>query len=206
MNAEQMNSEQINAEQEQNHSPEPEVSLPEKKARWYIVHTYSGFEQRVQKTINEMIRNRMADGQIEEVVVPTEKVVELSKTGKKQTTTKKFYPGYVMVKMVLTDLSLYTVQNIPKVTGFVGGKNQPTPMRDSEAKRILDLVEARQETPRPKFNFERGDEVSVIEGSLEGFNGTVEEVNYDKNKLRISISILGRQTPVELDFMQVSKV
>ncbi|WP_297215616.1 transcription termination/antitermination protein NusG [uncultured Desulfovibrio sp.] len=176
-----------------------------KKSRWYIVHTYSGFEQRVQKTINEMIRTGQDEGLIQEVVVPTEKVMELGKGGEKRTTTRKFYPGYVMVKMIMTDLSWHLVQSISKVTGFVGGKNRPTPMRDSEAERILSLMESRQETPRPKFNFDRGDEVRVIDGPFGGFNGVVEDVNYDKGKLRVSVSIFGRQTPVELDFVQVSK-
>lgn len=175
------------------------------KSRWYIVHTYSGFEQRVQLTINEMIRNRQDMGLIQEVVVPTEKVIELGKGGDKRTTTRKFYPGYVMVRMIMTDFSCHIVQNIPKVTGFVGGKNRPTPMRDEEAARILSLMETRKESPRPKFNFDRGDDVRVIDGPFGGFNGVVEDVNYDKGKLRVSVSIFGRQTPVELDFVQVSK-
>lgn len=178
---------------------------PTRRARWYIVHTYSGFEQRVQKTIKEMSRTGQDEGLIEEVVVPTEKVMELGKSGNKRETTRKFYPGYVMVRMVMTDLSWHLVQSIPKVTGFVGGKNRPTPMRDNEAARILDLMKERQETPRPKFNFDRGDEVRVNDGPFNGFSGVVEEVNYDKGKLRVSVSIFGRQTPVELDFVQVSK-
>ena len=176
-----------------------------KKARWYIVHTYSGFEQRVQKTINEMIRTGQDEGLIQEVIVPTEKVLELSKGGERRTTTRKFYPGYVMVRMIMTDFSCHTVQSIPKVTGFVGGKNRPTPMSDKEAERILALMETRQESPRPKFNFDKGEEVRVIDGPFGGFNGVVDEVNYDKGKLRVSVSIFGRQTPVELDFVQVSK-
>ena len=182
-----------------------EASELSKRPRWYIVHTYSGFEQRVQKTINEMSRTGQDQGLIQEVVVHTEKVIELAKGGEKRTTTRKFYPGYVMVRMIMTDLSWHLVQSIPKVTGFVGGKNRPTPMRDSEAERILALMETRQETPRPKFNFDRGDEVRVIDGPFGGFNGVVEDVNYDKGKLRVSVSIFGRQTPVELDFVQVSK-
>ena len=174
------------------------------KARWYIVHTYSGFENRVEQTIREMIRTGQSQDEIVEVVVPTEKVIELVK-GEKRTSTRKFYPGYVMVKMFLTDFSWHLVQSIPKVTGFVGGKNRPTPMRDSEAERILAMMESRQEQPRPKFNFDRGDEVRVIDGPFGGFNGVVEDVNYDKGKLRVSVSIFGRQTPVELDFVQVSK-
>ena len=175
------------------------------KTRWYIVHTYSGFEQRVEQTIREMMRTGQDQGLIEEVVVPTEKVIELAKGGEKRTTTRKFYPGYVMLRMVMTDYSWHLVQSIPKVTGFIGGKNRPTPMRNSEAERILTLMETRQEQPRPKFNFERGDEVRVVDGAFGGFNGMVEDVNYDKGKLRVSVSIFGRQTPVELDFVQVSK-
>ena len=181
----------------------PESGAP--KGRWYIVHTYSGFEQRVERTIREMMRTGQDQGCIEEVVVPTEKVIELAKGGEKRTTTRKFYPGYVMLRMVMTDHSWHLVQSIPKVTGFVGSKNRPTPMRDSEAQRILTLMETRQEQPRPKFNFERGDEVRVVDGPFGGFNGVVEDVNYDKGKLRVSVSIFGRQTPVELDFVQVSK-
>lgn len=181
------------------HEPEPQ------RPRWYIVHTYSGFEQRVQKTINEMIRNGQDHGAIKDCVVPTEKVIELSKGGTKRTTTRKFYPGYVMVNMVMTEESWNLVQNISKVTGFIGGKSRPTPMKDHEAERILALMETRKETPRPKFHFDRGDEVRIIDGPFSGFNGVVDEVNYDKGKLRVNVSIFGRQTPVELDFVQVSK-
>lgn len=174
------------------------------RARWYIVHTYSGFENRVEQTLREMIRTGQDKGYIEEVVIPTEKVIELVR-GEKKTFTRKFYPGYVMIRMIMNDFSWHLVQSIPKVTGFVGGKNRPAPMRDSEADRIRSLMESRREQPRPKFSFERGDEVRVIDGPFGGFNGVVEDVNQDKGKLRVSVSIFGRQTPVELDFVQVSK-
>ncbi|ADU63271.1 MAG: transcription termination/antitermination protein NusG [Pseudodesulfovibrio sp.] len=174
------------------------------RTRWYIVHTYSGFEQRVEQTVREMMRTGQDKGLIEEVVMPTEKVVEMVK-GERKTSTRKFYPGYIMIKMTLTDDTWHLIQSIPRVTGFVGGKNRPTPMRDSEAENILNMMESRQEKPRPKFNFERGDEVRVIDGPFSGFNGVVEEVNYDKGKLKVSVSIFGRQTPVELDFVQVDK-
>jgi len=172
----------------------------EDRGRWYIVHTYSGFEQRVEQTIREMMRTGQENGLIHQVVVPTEKVIELGKGGAKRTTTRKFYPGYVMLRMTMTDFSWHLVQSIPKVTGFVGGKNRPAPMKSEEATRILQLMEARKETPRP-----RGEDVRVIDGPFGGFNGVVEDVNYDKGKLRVSVSIFGRQTPVELDFIQVSK-
>ena len=174
------------------------------RARWYILHTYSGFENRVEQTIRELMRQGQDQGLIEEVVVPTEKVIELV-NGAKKTSTRKFYPGYVMIRMIMTDFSWHLVQSISKVTGFVGGKTRPAPMRDSEAAHILNMMETRQEQPRPKFNFERGDEVRVIDGPFSGFNGLVEEVNFDKGKLKVSVSIFGRQTPVELDFVQVSK-
>ena len=181
------------------------AEVPADAGRWYIVHTYSGFEQRVEQTIREMMRTAQEGGLIHEVVVPTEKVIELGKGGTKRTTTRKFYPGYVMLRMTMTDFSWHLVQSIPKVTGFVGGKNRPAPMKPEEAARILQLMEDRKETPRPKFSFDRGDEVRVIDGPFGGFNGVVEDVNYDKGKLRVSVSIFGRQTPVELDFIQVSK-
>lgn len=173
-------------------------------ARWYIIHTFSGYEQRVEKTIAEMIRTGKAEGLIEEVIVPTEKIVEMVK-GQKKTSTRKFYPGYVLVKMVFNDMTWHLVQSIPRVTGFVGGKGRPTPLSASDAEKILATIESRKEQPRPKYNFERGDEVRVIDGPFANFNGQVEEVNYDKGKLRVSVSIFGRQTPVELDFVQVSK-
>ena len=187
---------------------EPEINETSEQssaARWYIVHTYSGFEQRVQKTINELCRTGQDQGLIKKVVVPTEKVIEPTKGGQQRTSTRKFYPGYVMIQMVMTDLSWHLIQSISKVTGFVGGKNRPAPMRNSEAEWILALMEDRQEKPRPKFNFDRGDEVRVVEGPFGGFNGVVDDVNHDKGKLRVSVSIFGRQTPVELDFTQVSK-
>lgn len=181
-----------------------EGELQSSKPRWYILHTYSGFEHRVEQTIKEMMRIGQDQGLIKEVVIPTERVVELVK-GSKRTSTRKFYPGYVMIRMIMTDFSWHLVQSIPKVTGFVGGKNRPAPMLDSEAARILDMMQSRQEQPRHKDNFAPGDEVRVIDGPFGGFNGVVEDVNFDKGKLRVSVSIFGRQTPVELDFIQVAK-
>jgi transcription termination/antitermination protein NusG len=158
----------------------------------------------VEQTIQELIRTNIAGGLIEEVIVPTEKVVEMAK-GQKKTSTRKFYPGYVLVKLVLNDHTWHLVQSIPRVTGFVGSKDKPTPLSEAEAKKILATIEDRKEQPRPKFHFERGDEVRVIDGPFTNFNGMVEDVNYDKGKLRVSVSIFGRQTPVELDFVQVTK-
>ncbi len=174
------------------------------QARWYVIHAYSGFEYRVEQSIKELIRTNQAQGLIEDAIVPTEKVVELVK-GQKKTSTRKFYPGYVLVKMIFNDTTWHIIQNIPKVTGFIGGKNRPTPLSAKEAEKILSTIEDRKEQPRPKFFFEKGDEVRVIDGPFANFNGVVEEVNYDKGKLRVSVSIFGRQTPVELDFVQVSR-
>lgn len=177
-----------------------------RKARWYIVHTYSGFEQRVQKTIQKMMADGLDQNLIKEVIVPTEKVQERAKQSTAaRTTTRKFYPGYIMVKMIMTDLSWHLIQTIPKVTGFVGGKNRPAPMADRDAARIIDQMETSKEKPRPKFNFEINDEVRVLEGPFKDFNGIVEEVNHDKGKLKVKVSVFGRQTPVELDFNFVSK-
>jgi len=135
------------------------------KARWYIIHTYSGYEQRVERTVKEMMRTGQDKGYIEDIVIPTEKVVELVK-GQKKTSTRKFFPGYVLVKMVCNDESWHMIQSIPKVTGFIGSKNRPTPLSDQEAENILSAVESRQEQPRPKYHFVRGDEIRVVDGPL----------------------------------------
>ncbi len=176
----------------------------ENKARWYIIQTLSGFEQRVEKTINELIRKDKSEGKIEEAIVPTEKVVEMVR-GQKKTTTRKFYPGYVMVRMVMDEKSWHLINTIPKVTGFIGGKDRPIPLTESEAQKLLNTIEDRQEQPRPKFNFVPGDKVQVIDGPFANFDAYVEDVNYDKGKLKVSVSIFGRNTPVELDFVQVAK-
>lgn len=170
---------------------------------WYILHTYSGFEQRVEQLIKKLMETRQDKGFIHEVVVPTERVEEHGKDGKKRTYNRKFYPGYVMVRMTMNKYSEFMVQNIDKVTGFVGGKGRPAPMSPVEVARILERM---TRGPVPKANYEVGETVSVNEGPFNGFNAVVEEVNKDKGKLRVSVSIFGRQTPVELDFNQVSKV
>ena len=174
------------------------------EAKWYIVHTYSGYEQRVEQTLKEMMRTGQDKGYIKDVLVPTEKVVELVR-GQKKTSTRKFFPGYILVKMIFNDESWHLVQSIPRVTGFVGSKVRPTPLRDAEAERIINAVSERQEQPRPKYHFEKGEEVRVVDGPFANFNGIVEDVNYDKGKLKVVVSIFGRPTPVELDFVQVAK-
>lgn len=190
----------------QNDAGAEETGESAPKSRWYIVHTYSGFEQRVQKTILEMQRTGQDQGMIKEVIVPTEKVQEPNMQGSApRTTTKKLYPGYIMVRMVMTDLSQHLIQTIPKVTGFIGGKNRPSPMQDHEADKILNVMRMSKDKPRPKFNFDIGDNVRVLEGPFKDFNGVVEDVNQEKGKIRVSVSVFGRQTPVELDFKFVSK-
>lgn len=172
--------------------------------RWYIVQTLSGYEQRVEKTIREMIRKNKAEGLVEDVIVPTEKVVEMVK-GQKKTTTRKFYPGYVLVKLHLNDRSWHLIQSIPKVTGFIGDREKPIPLKESEAQNLLQLIESRKEQPRPKYDFHPGDKVQVIDGPFSNFDAYVEDVNHDRGTLKVSVSIFGRNTPVELDFVQVSK-
>lgn len=174
------------------------------QSRWYIIHTLSGYEQRVEKMIREMIRRDQAQGLIEDVMVPTEKVVEMVK-GQKKTTTRKFYPGYVLIKMILNKESWHLVLNVPKVTGFIGHTERPIPLKESEANRLLQMIEQRQENPRPKYDFRAGDKVQVVDGPFSNFAGEVEEVNHDKGTLKVSVSIFGRNTPVELDFVQVTK-
>ncbi len=176
----------------------------EKKAKWYILQTLSGSEYKVEKTIKEMIKKGKAKGLIEDVIVPTEKVVEMVK-GQKRTSTRKFYPGYVLIKMIMTDESWYMVNQIPRVAGFIGNKTRPVPLKDSEAEFLLKLIEERQEQPRPKYDFQPGDRVTVIDGPFANFDGYIEEVNHDKGTIKVIVSIFGRSTPVELDFVQVTK-
>ena len=173
--------------------------------QWYIVHTYSGFENRVKTTLEEKIKSLGKDEFFGQVVVPTEQVVELVK-GKKKTSSRKFYPGYLLIRMAMTDETWHIVQSTDKVTGFLGGGTKPVPISEEEAQRILDRMKDGKEKPKPKFLFEEGDEVRVIDGPFTNFNGMVEEVKPDKAKLKVLISIFGRSTPVELDFVQVTKI
>jgi len=172
---------------------------------WYIVHTYSGFESRVKTTLQEKIKSLGKEEFFGQIIVPTEQVVELVK-GRKKISSRKFYPGYIMVQMALTDETWHIVQDTDKVTGFLGEKLKPVPISKEEAQRILTRMEDGQEKPKPKFLFEEGDEVRVINGPFTNFNGMVEEVKPDKAKLKVLISIFGRSTPVELDFVQVMKI
>ncbi len=173
--------------------------------RWYVVHTYSGFEKSVARSLQDHIRNTGMQEKFGEILVPTEEVVEM-KSGQKRTSERKFFPGYVLVKMDMDENTWHLVKNVPKVTGFLGGSGmRPTPITDKEAQAILKQVQEGVEKPRPKFSFEPGEMVRIKEGPFADFNGTVEDVNYEKNKLKVTVSIFGRMTPVELEFGQVEK-
>ena len=173
--------------------------------KWYIVHVYSGFEGKVKAALTERIATSSNPDKFGEVLVPTEQVVELVK-GKRKESSRKFYPGYILVHMELDDETWHVVNDTAKVTGFLGGREKPAPLSDEEAAQILNRMEAGKLKPKPKFFFETGDEIRVIDGPFTNFNGTVEEVNPEKGKIRVLVSIFGRPTPVELDFVQVTKL
>jgi len=173
--------------------------------KWYIVHVYSGFENKVMNALTERAAGSTHPEKFGEVLVPTEQVVELVK-GKRKESSRKFYPGYILVQMELDDETWHIVNDTAKVTGFLGGREKPTPISDAEANAILNRMEAGKNKPQPKYSFEEGDEVRVIDGPFTNFNGSVEYVNHEKGKLKVLVSIFGRPTPVELDFVQVSKL
>ena len=173
--------------------------------KWYIIHVYSGFENKVKAALEERIASSSHADKFGEVVVPTEEIVELVK-GKRKTSARKFYPGYILVRLDLDDETWHIVNDTAKVTGFLGGRREPTPLSDEEADRILNRMEAGKLKPQPKYFFESGDEVRVIDGPFTNFNGTVQEVNPEKGKIKVLVSIFGRSTPVELEFVQVQKL
>jgi transcriptional antiterminator NusG len=173
--------------------------------KWYIVHVYSGFENKVKAALEEKIAASLHRDKFGEVVVPTEQVVELVK-GKRRESSRKFYPGYILVRMEMIDETWHIVNSTAKVTGFLGGQDTPSPLTDEEAERILNRMEAGKHKPLPKYQFESGDEIRVIDGPFANFHGTVDEVNPEKGKIRVLVSIFGRSTPVELEFVQVTKL
>ncbi len=173
--------------------------------KWYIVHVYSGFESKVKSALEERIASFPHPEKFSGVVVPTEEIVELVK-GKRKTSSRKFYPGYILVRMELDDETWHIVNNTAKVTGFLGDREKPTPISDEEAAQILNRMEEGKLKPQPKFYFETGDEIRVIDGPFKNFNGTVDEVNPEKGKIRVLVTIFGRSTPVELEFVQVAKL
>lgn len=173
--------------------------------RWYVVHAYSGYENQVKRSLLERINRSGMDGQFGQILVPTEEVVEM-REGQKRKSDRKFFPGYVLVQMEMNEETWHLVKDVPRVMGFIGGTaDRPAPISEREAQAILDRVQQGAEKPRPKILFEPGEVVRITDGPFNDFNGVVEEVDYEKNRLRVAVLIFGRSTPVELEFGQVEK-
>jgi len=173
--------------------------------KWYVVHVYSGHEQKVKIALEEKIKASKHPEKFGEILIPTENIVELV-NGKKKESSRKFYPGYILARMHLDNETWHIVSSTAKVTGFLGGKNKPAPISDKEAQSIIDKMQQGKNKPQPKYFFELGDEIRVIDGPFASFNGTVEDVSPDKEKIKVLVSIFGRATPVELNFIQVTKI
>jgi transcription termination/antitermination protein NusG len=174
-------------------------------ARWYVIHVYSGFEKKVAQAIREQAEQKALAGRFEEILVPTEEVVEV-KRGAKVSSERKIFPGYVLIKMDLDDETWHLVKNTAKVTGFLGGRGRPLPISEAEAGRIMRQIQEGIERPRPSVTFEIGEQVRVSDGPFTSFNGVVEEVDEEKSRIKVAVSIFGRATPVELEYSQVEKV
>jgi transcriptional antiterminator NusG len=172
--------------------------------QWYIVHTYSGFEERVRENLNQRIEALGMRSKFGEIKIPTETLIEM-KGGKKREVQRKFFPGYILVEMDMADDAWHLVKNTPKVTGFVGTGKKPTPLTPEEVEQILTQVVTTKEKPKPKHVYEHGEHVRIIDGPFSNFTGVVEEVNLDRNTLKVMVTIFGRSTPVELDFLQVAR-
>jgi transcription termination/antitermination protein NusG len=174
-------------------------------ARWYVIHVYSGFEKKVAQAIREQAEQKGLASRFETILVPTEEVVEV-KRGAKVSSERKIFPGYVLIKMDLDDETWHLVKNTAKVTGFLGGRGRPLPISDAEANRIMRQIQEGIERPRPSITFEIGEQVRVSDGPFTSFNGIVEEVDEEKSRIKVAVSIFGRATPVELEYSQVEKV
>ncbi len=182
---------------------EQEQQVQSAESRWYVIHTYSGYEDRAKKNLDQRIQTMDVKDQIFEVVVPTEDEIEI-RDGQRRTVARKVFPGYVLVHMVMGDASWYVVRNTPGVTGFVGSGNRPVPLEDDEVKAILRQMEA--EAPRVKVGYSQGQSVRITDGPFAEFIGVVDELNVDKGKVKVLLSFFGRETPVELDFLQIEKL
>jgi transcriptional antiterminator NusG len=174
-------------------------------ANWYVIHVYSGFENKVAQSIREQAEQKGLGEDFEDILVPTEEVVRMQR-GTKVSTDRKFFPGYVLIKMDLSDQSWHLVKDTPKVTGFLGGGGKPSPISDAEAQRILHQVEEGVDRPKPSITFDIGEQVRVSDGPFTSFNGTVEDIDEEKARLKVAVSIFGRSTPVELEYAQVEKM
>lgn len=173
--------------------------------RWYVLHVYSGFENKVAEALREKAAKQGLEDKVEEVLVPTESVVQV-RQGKRATTEQKFFPGYVLAKLDLNDEVWHLVKNTPKVTGFLGAGNKPSPISEKEAERLIQQIQEGVDRPRPSIQFDIGEEVKVADGPFASFNGVVEEIDEEKGRLKVSVSIFGRATPVDLEYGQVEKL
>ncbi|MEE2839528.1 MAG: transcription termination/antitermination protein NusG [Acidobacteriota bacterium] len=173
--------------------------------KWYIIHTYSGFERKVAESLMSRVQVHALQDEIGQILIPTEDVVEM-KGGKKVVTSKLFFPGYILVEMAMTDETWHLVRNTPKVTGFVSQGSKPTPLTEEEVNQVVHRVSSADEKPKPKFMFDKGETVKVIDGPFSNFTGLVEEVNLERNTVKVMVTIFGRPTPVELEFIQVEKL
>lgn len=172
---------------------------------WFVVHTYSGFEKFVAESIRQRALELHIQDQIGKIIIPTEGIVEI-KGGKKVVSTKRSYPGYILIEMEMNDENWHIIRETPKVTGFVGSGKRPTPLNKDEVNQIVEHMETTSEKPKPKHSFEKGEAVRIIDGPFFNFNGIVEEVNQERNTLKVLVTIFGRSTPVELEFLQVEKI
>jgi transcription termination/antitermination protein NusG len=184
---------------------EPQTGAPNPAMKWYVVHTYSGYEQKAKAALEERVRSLHMEGKIGSVLVPIERVQELGKGGVRKISSRKFFPGYIFVQMELDNDTWHVIKNTPKITGFVGHSTNPPEVPESEVREITQQMEEGALRPKPKVLFEVGEAIKVVDGPFQDFNGTVEEVKPEKGKVRVLISIFGRATPVELDFVQVEK-